>query len=118
MVLCRYVFASFSHWHKCECIVYQSAIIYFIIFYAYITVSSRPDGWNVNLYEFSTVCPLSLPYVSLFIFIFPADYGFRCCHSYQFIQRPEHQYLDWLGLLFCLYRDCPALDIHSAYFPA
>lgn len=35
--------------------VIQSAIIYFIILYAYFTTSARTDGWQVALYEFSTV---------------------------------------------------------------
>ncbi|RDB22204.1 putative phospholipid-transporting ATPase C24B11.12c [Hypsizygus marmoreus] len=34
--------------------VVQSAIIFFIILYAYVTVSSRTDGFQVALYEFST----------------------------------------------------------------
>ncbi|KDR73672.1 hypothetical protein GALMADRAFT_251453 [Galerina marginata CBS 339.88] len=34
--------------------VTQSAIIYFVILYAYITTTSRTDGWQVALYEFST----------------------------------------------------------------
>lgn len=33
----------------------QSAIIYFLITYTYITTSARKDGWQVGLYEFSTV---------------------------------------------------------------
>ncbi len=34
----------------------QSAIIYFLIMFPYNTTSARPDGWDVGLYEFSTVC--------------------------------------------------------------
>ena len=33
----------------------QSAVVYFLIYYAYMTTSSRPDGYDVYQYEFSTV---------------------------------------------------------------
>ncbi len=33
----------------------QSAIVYFIICYAYVTTSARTDGYNVGQYEMSTV---------------------------------------------------------------
>ncbi|KAG5643214.1 hypothetical protein DXG03_001334 [Asterophora parasitica] len=39
--------------------VVQSAIIFFLILYTYLTVSSRTDGWQVSLYEFSTVMVFS-----------------------------------------------------------
>ncbi|KEP52384.1 phospholipid-translocating P-type ATPase [Rhizoctonia solani 123E] len=34
--------------------IYQSAIIFFFIFYAYHTTTSRTDGYDVSMYEFST----------------------------------------------------------------
>ncbi|PPQ72110.1 hypothetical protein CVT24_002421 [Panaeolus cyanescens] len=34
--------------------VVQSAIIFFLILYTYVTTSARSDGWQVSLYEFST----------------------------------------------------------------
>lgn len=33
----------------------QSVVIYFLIAYTYWTTTSRTDGWDVYLYEFSTV---------------------------------------------------------------
>ncbi|TFK63346.1 phospholipid-translocating P-type ATPase [Pluteus cervinus] len=36
----------------------QSALIFFIITYAYFTTSTRPDGWIVSQYEFSTAIAL------------------------------------------------------------
>ncbi|GAA5851367.1 hypothetical protein JCM9279_001119 [Rhodotorula babjevae] len=35
--------------------VYQSAVIYFFLVYAYDTTAARDDGYDVNMYEFSTV---------------------------------------------------------------
>ncbi|GAA5987172.1 hypothetical protein JCM11641_002155 [Rhodosporidiobolus odoratus] len=35
--------------------IYQSAIIYFFILYAYDTTTARSDGYDVQMYEFSTV---------------------------------------------------------------
>ncbi|GAA5841978.1 hypothetical protein JCM11251_001433 [Rhodosporidiobolus azoricus] len=35
--------------------VYQSAIIYFFIFYSYDTTTARSDGYDVGMYEFSTI---------------------------------------------------------------
>jgi len=34
--------------------IYQSAVVFFFIFYAYFSPSSRSDGYDVYLYEFST----------------------------------------------------------------
>lgn len=49
---------------SCPCLVglsdnqtLQSALIFFIITYAYFTTSTRPDGYIVSQYEFSTVRP-------------------------------------------------------------
>jgi len=39
--------------------VLQSAIIYFLIMYTYVTTTARLDGWGVGLYEFSTVMVFS-----------------------------------------------------------
>jgi len=39
--------------------VYQSAIIYFIIQYAYFSPTARSDGYGVGLYEFSTTMAIS-----------------------------------------------------------
>ncbi|GAA6016553.1 hypothetical protein JCM10207_002838 [Rhodosporidiobolus poonsookiae] len=35
--------------------IYQSAVIYFFILYAYDSTSARSDGYDVNMYEFSTI---------------------------------------------------------------
>ncbi|BGP13940.1 hypothetical protein JCM10213_005524 [Rhodosporidiobolus nylandii] len=35
--------------------IYQSAIIYFFILYAYDTTTARSDGYDIQMYEFSTV---------------------------------------------------------------
>ncbi|KAJ2929330.1 hypothetical protein H1R20_g7765, partial [Candolleomyces eurysporus] len=34
--------------------VFQSAVIFFLILYTYVTVSSRSDGWAISIYELST----------------------------------------------------------------
>lgn len=34
--------------------IYQSAVIFFFIFYAYFTTTARTDGYDVGMYEFST----------------------------------------------------------------
>ncbi|TFK89441.1 phospholipid-translocating P-type ATPase [Polyporus arcularius HHB13444] len=39
--------------------VVQSAIIFFLIFYTFTTTSSRPDGYDVYQYEFSTVMAIA-----------------------------------------------------------
>ena len=36
-------------------IAFQSAVVYFIILYGYFSPSARDDGYDVALYEFSTV---------------------------------------------------------------
>jgi len=35
--------------------LYQSAVIYFLIAYTYMTESARPDGYQVGQFEFATV---------------------------------------------------------------
>ncbi|GAA6062467.1 hypothetical protein JCM10212_000002 [Sporobolomyces blumeae] len=35
--------------------IYQSVVIYFFILYSYDTTSARSDGYDINMYEFSTV---------------------------------------------------------------
>ena len=42
-------------WNLILFLFLQSAVIYFLIVYTYTTVSARLDGWDVALYEFSTV---------------------------------------------------------------
>lgn len=44
--------------------IMQSAIIYFIILYGYFVPTSRPDGYDVNQYEFSTVMVISAVFVA------------------------------------------------------
>jgi len=39
--------------------LYQSAVVYFIIQYAYFSPTARPDGFGVGLYEFSTTMAIS-----------------------------------------------------------
>ncbi|CCO26377.1 phospholipid-translocating ATPase [Rhizoctonia solani AG-1 IB] len=34
--------------------IYQSAVIFFFIFYAYMSTSARTDGYDIGMYEFST----------------------------------------------------------------
>lgn len=55
MVLCRYATRPIP----CRFCRYQprsqSALIYFIILYAYAVPTSRSDGYDVNQYEFATV---------------------------------------------------------------
>ena len=34
---------------------FQSAVVFFLILYAYVTPTARTDGFGVGLYEFSTV---------------------------------------------------------------
>ncbi|EJU00708.1 phospholipid-translocating P-type ATPase [Dacryopinax primogenitus] len=38
---------------------YQSVVIFFFILYAYATTSARSDGWDVDMYEFSTTMVIS-----------------------------------------------------------
>ncbi|GAA5888077.1 hypothetical protein JCM6882_000274 [Rhodosporidiobolus microsporus] len=35
--------------------IFQSAVIYFFIFYSYDTTTARSDGYDINMYEFSTI---------------------------------------------------------------
>lgn len=35
--------------------IYQSVVVYFFILYAYDTTAARADGYDINMYEFSTV---------------------------------------------------------------
>ncbi|KAG6864192.1 hypothetical protein C0991_011668 [Blastosporella zonata] len=44
--------------------VVQSAIIFFLILYTYVSISSRSDGWQVTLYEFSTTMVISTTIVA------------------------------------------------------
>lgn len=44
--------------------IYQSAIIYFFICYAYITTTARKDGYNVGQFEMSTVMAISAAMVA------------------------------------------------------
>ncbi|KAG2019851.1 phospholipid-translocating ATPase [Coprinopsis cinerea AmutBmut pab1-1] len=46
--------------------VMQSAIIFFLILYAYVLVSSRKDGWDVTQYEFSTTMAFSAVFTANF----------------------------------------------------
>ncbi|EJD53100.1 phospholipid-translocating P-type ATPase [Auricularia subglabra TFB-10046 SS5] len=39
--------------------LYQSAVIFFILLYSYFTTSARHDGYQVGMYEFSTVMAIS-----------------------------------------------------------
>ncbi|PPQ99092.1 hypothetical protein CVT24_009358 [Panaeolus cyanescens] len=39
--------------------LYQSAIIYFLIFYTYVSTTSRKDGYDIYQYEFSTTMALA-----------------------------------------------------------
>jgi len=46
--------------------IVQSAIIFFLILYGYFVPTSRSDGYDVNLYEFSTVMVISAVFVANF----------------------------------------------------
>ena len=46
-----------GHWFHRSNLHVQATIIYFLIFYTYTSTTSRKDGYDVYLYEFSTVCP-------------------------------------------------------------
>ncbi|GAA5950524.1 hypothetical protein JCM21900_001216 [Sporobolomyces salmonicolor] len=39
--------------------IYQSAVIYFFLLYAYDTTTARRDGYDIQMYEFSTVMAVS-----------------------------------------------------------
>ncbi|KAL7423375.1 hypothetical protein Q5752_002678 [Cryptotrichosporon argae] len=39
--------------------VYQTAVIYFILCYTYVTTSTRGDGWEVYIYEMSTTMAIA-----------------------------------------------------------
>ncbi|SCV69075.1 BQ2448_2095 [Microbotryum intermedium] len=39
--------------------IYQSAVIYFFLAYAYDTTTARSDGYDIQMYEFSTVMAIS-----------------------------------------------------------
>ncbi|KAH9484429.1 Putative phospholipid-transporting ATPase C24B11.12c [Psilocybe cubensis] len=44
----------------------QSAIIFFLILYAYVTTAARSDGWQVSLYEFSTTMAFAAVFAANF----------------------------------------------------
>ena len=44
--------------------IYQSAVIYFFILYAYDSTTARRDGYDVQIYEFSTVMAISAVYAA------------------------------------------------------
>ncbi|KAF6763732.1 phospholipid-translocating ATPase [Ephemerocybe angulata] len=46
--------------------VFQSAVIFFLILYTYITTTTRTDGWQVSLYEFSTTMAFSAAFTANF----------------------------------------------------
>ena len=82
----------------------QSAIIYFLILYTYFTTSARTDGWQVALYEFSTVRRLLLLLHSTFLINdLHSGHGLFCCLHGQFLQWAQYKCLDWLGFLRCIY---------------
>lgn len=59
---------------------YQSAIIFFLILYAYLSPTSRPDGYDTYLYEFSTVSTIS-PISQGHLPINFLDHGARRCNG-------------------------------------
>jgi phospholipid-translocating ATPase len=46
--------------------VFQSAIIFFLIAYTYLSTSARLDGWGISLYEFSTTMVFSAVFTANF----------------------------------------------------
>ena len=75
----------------------QSAILYFVILYAYRLTTARSDGYDVALYEFSTVRDLVCCFV-IRALISLTDNGYSHRRSCQFIQWTLHQCLDGVGI--------------------
>ncbi|GAA5978440.1 hypothetical protein JCM10908_004356 [Rhodotorula pacifica] len=46
--------------------IYQSVVVYFFILYAYDTTSARKDGYDINMYEFSTVMAVAAVFAANF----------------------------------------------------
>lgn len=45
---------------------YQSAVVYYFLHYTYLTTSTRPDGWDVYIYEMSTTMAIAAVMVANF----------------------------------------------------
>lgn len=94
----------------------QSAVIYFIVQYAYESPTARTDGYNGYVYEFSTVrIPLFTRYSLIDSHV---DYGFGRCLHHQRIQRTQYACLDWLGVLRSVRWNNPCMGIHSQSAPS
>ena len=78
--------------------VLQSAIVYFLVQYAYFSPTPRTDGYEVGLYEYSTVSALVLSSPSKDTHDF-LDYGYCGCSGCEPLQWPQHNGLDWLDLV-------------------
>lgn len=91
----------------------QSAIIFFLILYAYVTTTSRRDGYDVYIDEFSTVSIANvLPRHTSDLIWLIADHGHLCCHDGGPLQWHEHSRLDWLDLLCRRSWHRPHLGLH------
>ena len=103
-------------WNLTRFLFRQSAVIYFLIVYTYTTISARTDGWDVGLYEFSTVSFFAKITVHFLIYVFCLDNGFRRCRDSQLVQWAQHQHLDSLGFLCCLHWCRSTLVVHGEPF--
>lgn len=91
---------------------FQSVVIYFLIVYTYMTTTSREDGWDVYLYEFSTVRNSIGVRLRYSFSTFLLDNGLCQRYRCKFVQWPQYKCMDDLGILsrihwhsspFCIY---------------
>ncbi|KAG5652779.1 hypothetical protein H0H81_003659 [Sphagnurus paluster] len=93
--------------------LYQSVIIYFLIVYTYgLSPTSRKDGYDINLHEFSTVSDVAL-YAYQCTDIVNLDDGDRGRHGSQYVYRIQCYCLERVDVLCCLHRHHHRLAIHG-----
>jgi hypothetical protein len=90
----------------------QSAIIFFLLFYAYRFNTARSDGFDVAMYEFSTVRDI-ICYHFLRFHCIILDYGRCCSRCRKSFQWTLHECLDGFGVFRCRARHCACLGIYS-----
>lgn len=76
----------------------QSVAIYFLIVYTYMTTTSRADGWDVYLYEFSTVRNLIDVHRRHLSSTPLLDNGLCQRYCCKFVQWSQHKCMDGLGV--------------------
>lgn len=76
------------------------------------SVSSRPDGYDIYLYEFSTVSWLCISLILTLILIH-SDYGHMCCSRCQSLQWTEHERMDRLGFFRGFSWHSPRLGLYG-----